>query len=117
MTLPPAASAPRRMKTRRPPLVLPASVRASLPKEAPSVTAARLVLALLRQECPPTGEGVAEYLQVYRSTAFRLLSRLVAAGILTRRKERRDRIPPLWVYAVAEGSVDAPKKSIEGDTP
>lgn len=82
-------------------LQLPVKVRWQ-DREPPSIIGARLILALQRGECDPTCGGVAEYLRVYRSTAFRLLSRLVEAGILTRRKERRDRIPPLWVYAVAD---------------
>lgn len=67
-----------------------------------TVDGARVALAIDRGWCDPTCAGVAGYLGVYRSTAYRLLSRLVQAGILTRRKEQRDRIPPLWVYAVAE---------------
>lgn len=89
-----------RASRRRRPLLPPESVT-TREKAPPTVMAAKLVLALLRGQCAPTGDGVASYLGVYRSTAFRLLSRLVEAGILTRRKERRDRIPPLWVYSVA----------------
>lgn len=69
-------------------------------REAPSVLAARAVLAIEHALIDPTAEGVAAYLNVYRSTAFRLLSRLVEAGILTRRMEQRDRIPQLGVYSV-----------------
>ena len=67
-----------------------------------TVDGALVAMAIDRGWCDPTCAGVAGYLGVYRSTAYRLLSRLVQAGILTRRKEQRDRIPPLWVYAVSE---------------
>lgn len=70
-------------------------------RDVPTVMAARLVLALARGACEPTVAGAVDYLGVYRSTAFRLLSRLVEAGILTKRRARRSWVPPTWVYAVA----------------
>lgn len=88
-------------------------------REPPTILSCRVVLALARRACDPTVAGVCEFLGagVHRSTVYRLLSRLVEAGILTRRVVRRRWVPPTAVYAVAPEFVRAPRKKRQPPAP
>lgn len=71
-------------------------------KRQPHVMGAKVILALLREECPPYGSGVARHLGIRQCTANKLLLELFHAGLLARKQVRKQSVPPVWVYEVKD---------------